>query len=128
MDKAIRAEMVAVHCGHITAAQAGPFVAIQAARDGLMADALLRAAAGAGGKAVLIAGAGHIRTDRGVPWHLARRAYGGRIVILALVEVSADKTTPADYAANYGAHTLPFDFVWFTPRPDRPDPCGRFSR
>ena len=39
-------------------------------RDAMMADRLATVAGRAGG--VLIAGNGHVRTDRGVPWYLAR--------------------------------------------------------
>jgi hypothetical protein len=32
------------------------------------------------------------------------------------------------YAKHWGAQQLPFDYVWFTPRVDRPDPCEQFRQ
>jgi uncharacterized iron-regulated protein len=77
------------------------------------------------GGAVLIAGAGHVRRDRGVPAHLATAAPGAVVASVALVEVADGAERPADYAARWGG-TVPFDHVWFTPRTDDGDPCDAF--
>src|SRR3546814_13974998 len=79
-----------------------------------MADSMLAAAADGAEGAVLIAGSGHVREDRAVPWHLGGRG-GGDALTLALVEVAAGSLAARDYAAF--DRTL-FDFVWFTPRVD----------
>jgi uncharacterized iron-regulated protein len=92
----------------------------QRARDGQMADRLLGAH---GGPAVLVAGAGHVRTDRGVPLRIRAARPGARVVSVAFVEVDRDRTTPESYAGRYAATRLPFDFVWFTPRANDDDPC-----
>src|SRR3546814_19267098 len=84
-----------------------------------MADSMLAAAADGAEGAVLIAGSGHVREDRAVPWHLGGRG-GGDALTLALVEVAAGSLAARDYAAF--DRTL-FDFVWFTPRVDEDDPC-----
>jgi uncharacterized iron-regulated protein len=73
--------------------------------------------------ALLVAGAGHVRNDRGVPWILGRIQPGTATVSLAFVEVQTAWKDPAAYAALFHATTLPFDFVWFTPRLDDEDPC-----
>jgi hypothetical protein len=78
-------------------------------------------------RAGLIAGAGHARKDRGVPWHLSRKASGRRVVSLALLEVVAGENNPDAYASGFDAKRLPFDFVWFTPRVDNLDPCEVFA-
>jgi uncharacterized iron-regulated protein len=70
---------------------------------------------------VLIAGAGHARTDRGVPLHLARMAPDAKILSLAFVEAD-DESTEADVAA------LPFDVVWFTARVENVDHCAALKR
>jgi hypothetical protein len=75
---------------------------------------------------VLVAGAGHVRTDRGVPIALAALAPDARVLSVAFVEVRDDRQDPGSYAERFGAATLPFDFVWFTPRVDDSDPCERF--
>src|SRR3546814_15978490 len=84
-----------------------------------MADSMLAAAADGAEGAVLIAGSGHVREDRAVPWHLGGRG-GGDALTLALVEVAAGSLAARDSAAF--DRTL-FDFVWFTPRVDEDDPC-----
>jgi uncharacterized iron-regulated protein len=65
---------------------------------------------------VLIAGNGHVRTDRGVPWYLARIRPTARTVSVALLEVRE--------GLDAAAADLPFDYVWFTPRVDDRDPCA----
>src|SRR5207249_517783 len=97
-------------------------VDIQWARDARMAEALVRGGQRDG--ALLIAGAGHVRTDRGVPLHLQRRAPSVPVVSLAFLEVEAAADAPAAYAARFEG-ALPFDYIWFTPRVDDVDPCSR---
>jgi hypothetical protein len=99
-------------------------IAVQRARDATLADALL--ASGGGDGAVLIAGAGHVRRDRGAPLYLARRAPEQRVLALAFSEVprgAAETDDPGRRAAELGSA---FDLVWFTPRVDDEDPCERF--
>ena len=98
-------------------------VVAQRARDAHMAERLV---AGQRDGAVLIAGAGHARTDRGVPRVLASLAPDASVVAVAFVEVADAWTAPPDYATRFGAARLPFDFVWFTARVDNADPCARF--
>jgi uncharacterized iron-regulated protein len=125
---AIEREIIESHCGHVPPPRARAFATIQIARDAALADGLLTAADRAGGSAVLVAGSGHVRRDRGVPLHLARRGKTGAIAVLAPIEVRADAATPADYAVAFGASRLPFDYVWFTPRQERDDPCNSFKK
>lgn len=121
-------EMVASHCGQIAEARARPFALMQIARDAALADGLLIAAQRAKGRAVLLAGSGHVRIDRGVPMHLARRGRGQGVLALAPIEVAPGRTRPQAYAEAYGAAELPFDYVWFTPRETRDDPCVSFKK
>ncbi len=113
------------HCGHAPEQMLDRMADIQWARDARMAEALARAGSRDG--AVLIAGTGHVRRDRGVPIHVARQAPGASVASLALVEVLAKATAPADYAADFDG-ALPFDYVWFTPRMDNTDPCEKFKK
>jgi uncharacterized iron-regulated protein len=105
------------HCGMANDALVATMVDVQRARDAMLADALLRA----GPPAVLIAGAGHVRRDRGVPLYLARRAPERRVLAIAFVEVGRD--------GGPDLHDLvsAFDYVWWTPRVDDEDPCTRFK-
>lgn len=115
---AVAAEILEAHCGHGSGAMLDRMVAVQVARDAQMADAL--ASAGTGDGAVLIAGAGHVRTDRGVPARLTVRRPGASVVALAFEEVHDGRSDPRDYL------TRPVDYAWFTPRADSVDPCERF--
>jgi uncharacterized iron-regulated protein len=88
-------------------------VEAQRARDARMAAVLKN-------PSVLIAGAGHARRDRGVPLYIA----DGDVISIAFLEVQAGQTSPQDYFDDF-ASPASFDYVWFTPRAKREDPCGR---
>jgi uncharacterized iron-regulated protein len=113
-------ELRASHCGHLPEEALPRMADVQRVRDAHMAAAL-RDAAQAHDAAVLIAGAGHVRTDRGVPWHLQTTAPRQSIVALAFVEVDDARRAVADYALAGR-----FDYVWFTARLDDEDPCAIF--
>ena len=122
--KAMADEIREDHCGHAPERLIERMVDVQRARDAQMAERL--ALAGRQDGAVLIAGAGHVRKDRGVPDHLTKRAPKATVVSLAFLEVQADASTPAGHAARFERGMLPFDYVWFTPRADEADPCEKF--
>src|SRR5262249_17623757 len=105
--------------------QVNAMLLVQRARDAQMAESL--AAAGQQGEAVLIAGAGHVRRDYGIPAYLASRAPEASVISVAFLEVSQHRLEPTAYAAGFRQHTLPFDYVWFTPRVDDDDPCTAFE-
>ena len=90
-----------------------------------MAQSLI--AAGDRDGAILVAGAGHVRNDYGIPVHLRAKAAGKLVVSIAFVEVDKEKTDPHSYAQSYPNGRLPFDYVWFTPRVDDEDPCEKFK-
>jgi len=127
-DGPMREEIIESHCHQLPDAMVDPMVLVQKIKDIQMAVALIDGAArkGADG-AVLIAGNGHVRADRGVPWPLERRAPGRAVATVGMIEVVEDVTDPADYAEGIAADRLPFDYVWFTPRVDIEDPCEKFA-
>jgi uncharacterized iron-regulated protein len=114
------------HCGHAPESMIDRMVDIQWSRDARMAASLTRSGLRDG--AVLVAGAGHARRDRGVPAHIARQAPGAPIASLAFVEVDPAALKPGDYAARFVSDALPFDYVWFTPKVDDVDPCEKFKK
>jgi uncharacterized iron-regulated protein len=122
LEASLQDELRASHCGQLPEAMVGPMALAQRARDGQMADRMLAAT----GPVVLIAGAGHVRSDRGVPPHLLVARPGARMVSVGFVEVEQPLHMPEAYAARFGAPRLPFDFVWFTPRANDDDPCADF--
>jgi len=120
-------EIADSHCGFLDARRTRPFTRIQLLRDARFAEAMRRGDTRSEG-AVLIAGAGHARRDRGVPLHLQRAGIKPReIFTLGIIEVSENENAPLSYGATYGAKRPPFDAVWFTPRQARKDPCKKFK-
>ncbi len=118
----MRHEMSDAHCGLLPESMLDSMVLVQRARDALLAERLHEGVEGGRG-ALLIAGAGHVRRDRGVPTQLMR-AYGASSLAIGLLQVSAADTSPELYAASFEARSLPFDFVWFTPRANDVDHCA----
>jgi len=113
------------HCGYAPEDRLETMIMIQRARDARMADRMIAAARPDG--LVLVAGAGHTRIDYGIPTHLRTKAKGQTLVSLAFLEVQEGKTVPEAYAPGFGPSTLPFDYVWFTPRRANLDPCEEFK-
>jgi uncharacterized iron-regulated protein len=122
LEASLEEELRSSHCGQLQESMVGPMALAQRARDGQMALRMLAS----GAPVVLIAGAGHVRVDRGVPMRLRDAKPTVRVVSVAFVEVDTRRGSPDDYASRFGATTLPFDFVWFTPRASDEDPCARF--
>ena len=123
LQAALTTEIREAHCGHFPADRVDGMVLAQRTRDSALAESLLGGRDGG----VLIAGNGHVRNDRGVPIYLRLQAPDATIATLAPLEVREAWTQPAQYAAAYGG-TLPFDWVWFTPRMNDDDPCARFRK
>jgi uncharacterized iron-regulated protein len=123
---AMAAEVRDVHCGYASAPRVDAMLLVQRARDAQMAESLAAAAQQDG--AVLIAGAGHVRRDYGVPAYLAGKLPGTSVISVAFLEVSQDRLEPTPYSARFRRQTLPFDYIWFTPRVDDDDPCAAFEQ
>ena len=114
-------EIYLSHCELLPKAALGGMVKAQRTRNAIMAMRLHRNASADG--AVLIAGAGHVRTDFGVPLELRRDDPAADSLSVAMIETRPGKTAPTDYAAAYNVPRLPFDYVLFTPGATRTDPC-----
>jgi uncharacterized iron-regulated protein len=117
-DPALRAaleqDMIDGHCGaRPEAKRLAGLVEAQRARDALMARRIEPHSS------VLITGGGHARKNRGVPLYLP----GTDLVAIGFLEVEPGKDRPAEYSADTS-----FDYLWFTPRAEREDPCVRFRR
>jgi uncharacterized iron-regulated protein len=115
--RALAGDIEDSHCGQRPepALLAG-MVAAQRARDRFMAQLLERF--GARG-AVLIAGAGHVRADRGAPLYMQSRP-----LVVAFREIDPGWTRLRDFLQDGFAGASSFDFVWFTDRAAREDPCA----
>jgi uncharacterized iron-regulated protein len=128
-DAASLAEIEASHCGMIPKAAHAGMAAAQRYRDAHMADVVMRASQ-EHGSAILFAGNGHARTDRGVPWYIQARARGTPVVAVALVEVEEGRTDPQSYVPVAPDGKPAADFIIFTPpSPGRDaDPCEKMRR
>jgi uncharacterized iron-regulated protein len=119
------ADIREAHCGYAPEEIVKPMVDVQRARDAQMAESLIAADDPDG--ALLVAGAGHVRNDYGIPIYLRAKAPEKQVISIAFVEVDKQKTDPQSYALPYPNSRMPFDYVWFTPRVDHEDPCEKFK-
>lgn len=140
---ALEEELAVSHCGALPEAMLAPMAEAQRLRDARFAEALLRAreAAARDGAperpAMLVAGDGHVRRDRGVPYVLATAAPDLSTLAILQAEFAdgvAGATDPAAIAAALAPWrradgALPFDLAVITPAPEgRGDPCAAFRK
>lgn len=136
VQQALERDLVASHCDMLPESVLWRLVQVQRGRDAQLAQALLGPGSEAPGTVVLLAGAEHVRRDRGAPHTLARLAPGAGVRALAFLEVDDARTdAAADLAARYGGERVfgrgaepPFDYVWYTPRASDEDYCERMKR
>lgn len=119
-------DMQPTHCQKLPALQLLRMVLVQHARDAVMAEHLTRTFSRPDTDgAVLIAGSWHTRTDYGVPAHVQRMTSDATVHSLAFIEVEDHILDVAGYAQGFGRETMPFDFIWFTPRVSNEEVCGK---
>lgn len=123
----LAAELKGSHCGLLPDKAIPGLALAQRYRDAHIADQLLKAT-GDHGSAILIAGNGHVRTDRGVPWHLKQRAPDKKVLSVMLIEVEDGKTDPEAYVPRDPDGRPAADFILFTPRAERTDPCAEMRK
>jgi uncharacterized iron-regulated protein len=123
----LAAELKGSHCGILPESAIPSLALAQRYRDSHLADALQRAAE-THGSAILFAGNGHIRTDRGVPWHIRQRAPEKKVVSVMLIEVEDGKSDPETYVPRDPEGRPAADYILFTPRapggPTRAKACA----
>lgn len=116
------------HCKLMPRKHLAPMLGVQQARDGKMAAAMLAGADGQ--RAALIAGAGHVRRDLGVP-RILRRVAGGsnsKVLTISFQEVTPDHIRPQQYELK-GADSQPvFDYIFFTPVGEIRDHCAELAK
>jgi len=124
-DAASAAEIEESHCGMMPKTALGGMALAQRYRDAQLADVAMKAAA-KHGSALVFAGSGHVRTDRGMPWYLSRRAPDKTVVSVMMIEVENGKAEATDYLARDPDGKPAADFLVFTPKAERDDPCEQF--
>ncbi len=124
---AILTELEASHCGMMPKTAFTGMAFAQRLRDATLADVALKAHA-AHGSAIVMAGNGHVRGDRGIAWYIRQREPNVKVVTVALVEVEDGKTDPAAYVPRDPDGKPAVDYVVFTPKHVRADPCDAFKK
>jgi uncharacterized iron-regulated protein len=113
-ESGLEDEIREAHCGKLPDTLVPRFARAQRLRDAAMARALVRDATAGG--AVLIAGNGHVRRDRGVPAYLP----AGESLSVGFIELE-----PGEDAGKVARELREsYDYVWFIPPVQRPDPCA----
>lgn len=119
-------ELLRSHCGMLPDTALPSMSRMQRIRDLYMAGTMARNIAQNEGLNVLLAGNGHIRSDRGVPYYLRQMVPDATISSIAFLEVDPAFLDPADYLPEKIGSIPPFDYIWFTPVADQKDPCADF--
>lgn len=131
LDDALLTELEASHCGLMPKSAFTNMALAQRLRDAHMARALADAAT-SDRKVVLIAGNGHVGSDRGVPWYLDRIRQStdtASVISVRHIEVEAGKSDPRDYldqpnrSVADSNRNRTVEYIVFTPRMARTDPC-----
>ena len=119
LQSELNQEIIDSHCGYANPEMTEMMSTVQRFKDAWMAHQLLEHGS-KNAPAVLIAGSGHTRKDRGVPWYFNETEKKNSLVI-AFREV----TTEANQAGAYGPSEA--DILYFTPQVAREDPCIAFQ-
>ncbi len=145
-------ELETAHCGLMPKQALSPMINVQRATDGALADALK--SNGNDDGAILIAGNGHVRKDRGVPHVLSQLLPGTRVVtinggvspqtgkpvavevripnahnlVLGLLEVDPERKNWADYEIVNSDGIPLYDYVILTPKFDVTDHCDAMRK
>lgn len=114
-SESLKQELVESHCGMMPEAMIAPMITVQRARDGALAAAM---AAHAGRGAFLVAGAGHVRDDRGAPAVLAQLLPGADVLTIGLRQTGQSRRLEDHVTGE------PFDFVILTPSASIEDHCA----
>lgn len=115
VERDMREEQARAHCSALPYSLLPGMAEAQQLRDAAFADAVLRLVESGHAPAVLIAGDGHARMDRGAPFYLRRAAPGMTALSVGAIEAGE---TVEDYSI--------YDIAIFTAPMEREDPCGKF--
>jgi uncharacterized iron-regulated protein len=97
-------------------------IPVQRARDGSLAEAMFEGA-NESGKAVMIAGNGHVRKDRGAPLILRALDPGNDSLVIGQIQVRDGSGEFADYGS--ADMPPPYDIVLFTSANPTVDHCAK---
>lgn len=126
LDEALIEDIKQSHCNLLPKKAVAPMTGVQRFRDAALANALVMA--GRKGPVVLIAGNGHVRNDRGVPWYLTRQTAGAKIKSVMLLEVLDEVKTILDLSMDNPDGNPATDYIWVTPQKKREDQCEKLKQ
>jgi uncharacterized iron-regulated protein len=122
LDAASLSEIETAHCNAMPKEALGGMAFAQRYRDATLADGVITAISKRG-STLLLAGNNHVRKDRGAAWYLGQRKPGLKTLSIMLVEVEEGKTEAGAYSPVDTDGKPAADYVIFTPRAARTDPC-----
>ena len=128
LQKSLIDELKVVHCNHLPVKMIEPMSLIQRFRDAWMADVLIQAEDGGENPAVLIAGSGHTRTDRGVPWYLRHRDEKDSYVSIHFLGAVKGQNSIEELLEKDPSGNPTADYIWITPDVARKDPCQQILK
>jgi uncharacterized iron-regulated protein len=114
---ALLGELEGSHCGMMPKSAFRNMAMAQRYRDAHMADALVLATE-MNGSAILFAGNGHVRTDRGVPYYWRERKDKPVAAVMLVEHEAGNIDIPRAPDGTWAA-----DYVILTARAKRTDPC-----
>lgn len=126
-DAASLEELYEGHCQSMPRESLGSMALAQRYRDAVLADSVLKAVT-TNGSAVLFAGNGHVRKDRGVPWYVRQREPQKKTLSVMLVEVEDGKTDAEAYVPRDPDGKPAADYIIFTPRAPHEDHCAAMKK
>ncbi|MCP4073978.1 MAG: ChaN family lipoprotein [Hyphomicrobiales bacterium] len=136
LDKALVEDIKDSHCNLLPQAMIGPMVQVQRFRDAKLARAVVDAdtqgnagdRTGGVGRVILIAGNGHVRNDRGVPWYLIRQQPKATISSVMLLEINSETPNFEELIITDPQGRPAADYFWFTPQAKRQDQCEKLRQ
>ena len=126
LNEALSEDIRVAHCNRLPEHVIPPMTQVQRFRDAWMADVMIQASYDKEDKrrqSILIAGNGHTRTDRGVPWYLNLREGKNQALTVQFAEIESDTKSIKDLAQKSPTGDIAADFIWVTPTIKRGDPC-----
>ena len=126
LRKALLSDIKGSHCNMMPERALAPMARAQRYRDAVMGQQLRKVGLVSG--AVLIAGNGHVRKDRGVPLYLRQRDPDATHTSLMIIEVDENTSNPGGLIPKDEAGKPVADFVWYTPGKKRGDPCKGMAK
>ncbi len=129
LDEALNEEIKTSHCDLLPQSMIPAMAFVQRFRDASFARAMVDAAKREHAqKSILIAGNGHVRNDRAVPWYLSRQDKGAIIGSVILLEVDNATRSKDELIALDGNGQEVADYYWFTNQAEREDQCAKLRK